>query len=239
MDKNTKYFHATTIQGRTRNQISLLKNTEDVWVCEEQQLKEMTGTYFQKLYETVGPRDFQPLLQQIPASVNERMNQSLVVSVSMEEITKAMQQLGAYKAPGPDGMHGLFFRKHWPDISQDILTEIQHFFTTGYLNADLNRTLITLIPKLLNPEKLEQFRPISLCTFIYKNISKVLSNKLKPLLPHLIAEEQGAFVGGGRQIQDNILIVQEVLHRLRTRERKKRFQAVLKLDMQKAYDRIE
>lgn len=66
----------------------------------------------------------------------------------------------------------------------------------------------------------------------------MLTNRLKPLLPNLIEGEHSAFVGE-RQIQDNILIVQEVLHKIRTRERKKRFQAVLKLDMQKAYDRIE
>lgn len=204
----------------------------------EQQLKEMTNTYFKRLYESAGPHNFQPLLQQIPASVNAGMNQRLVEPVSMEEITQAMQQLGAHKAPGPDGMHGLFFKTHWPDISQDIYTEIQGFFNTGYLNPAMNNTLITLIPKFPNPEKLEHFRSISLCNFVYKIISKVLTNRLKPLLQTLIVEEQNAFVEG-RLIQDNILLVQEVLHRLRTRERKKKFQALLKLDMQKAYNKIE
>jgi len=84
--------------------------------------------------------------------------------------------------------------------------KLKNFFTTGYLNPDINQTQITLIPKIPNLEKLEQYRPISLCNFIYKIISKVLTNKLKPLLPNLIAEEQSAFVGG-RQIQDNILLV--------------------------------
>jgi len=63
----------------------------------------------------------------------------------------------------------------------------------------------------------------------------VLANRLKPFLPEIIAVEQSAFVGG-RQIQDNIFIVQEVLHQIRIKSRKKKFQAVLKLDMKKAYD---
>jgi len=66
----------------------------------------------------------------------------------------------------------------------------------------------------------------------------VLANRLKPWLPSLISTEQSAFVSG-RQIQDNILIVQEVLHQLRTRKRKEKFQAVLKMDLKKAYDQVE
>lgn len=198
----------------------------------------MTETFFKSLYLSVGARDFQPVIQQIPTLVDGRMNQRLVKSVTIEEVTEAMQQLGANKAPGPDGLNGLFYKKHWPDLRQGIFSEVKQFFETGQLNPVINRTQITLIPKVQNPEKLEQFRPISLCNFIYKIISKVMTNRLKPLLPNLIAEEQSASVGG-RQIQDNILIVQEVLHKVRTRERKSKFQAVLKLDMQKAYDKIE
>lgn len=126
--------------------------------------------------------------------------------------------MGPNKAPGPDGLNGIFFQHHWRDIGEDICREIQHFFETGVLNPALNQTQIILIPKIQNPEKIEQFRPISLCNFAYKIISKIITNRLKPLIPALIEPEQSAFVGG-RQIQDNILIVQEVLHRLRTRDR--------------------
>jgi len=61
---------------------------------------------------------------------------------------------------------------------------------------------------------------------------------LKPLLPMLITEEQSAFVAS-RQIQDNVLIVHEVIHRLKTRQRRRHFKAILKVDMQKVYDRVE
>jgi len=118
----------------------MLKNGDDAWVREDQHLKEMTEQYFKKLYESVGPRDFQPILQQIPSSVDDNMNQQLTCPVTLEEITTTMHQLGATKAPGPDGLHGFFFRTHWPDVCQEILRETQNFFNTSYLNPDINQT---------------------------------------------------------------------------------------------------
>lgn len=106
------------------------------------------------------------------------------------------------------------------------------------LDPKLNETHITLIPKVAHPESITQYRPISLCNCSYTIIAKVMANRLKPLLSNLISQEQSAFVSG-RQIQDNIFIVQEVLHQLILRKRKRKFQAVLKLDMQKAFDRVE
>jgi len=83
--------------------------------------------------------------------------------------------------------------------------------------TELNKTIIALIPKVPHPEHLDQFRPLSLCNYAYKIISKILANRLKPWLPYLITIEQSTFVSD-RQIQDNILIVQEVLHQLRIRK---------------------
>lgn len=132
--------------------------------------------------------------------------------------------------PGPDGLNGIFYQHHWDILQEDIFNSVQDFFLSGAMRPELNRTSISSIPKTLNPERLDQFRPISLCNFIYKIISKILANRLKPILPDLISIEQFTFVSG-RQIQDNILVVQEVLHQLRIRKPKKSFQAVLKLDM--------
>lgn len=106
------------------------------------------------------------------------------------------------------------------------------------MQKELNQTIITLIPKTPNPERLDHYRPISLCNFAYKIILKILANRLKPWLETLISKEQSAFVSG-RQIQDNVLIVQEVLHQLRTRKRRRDFKTILKMDMKKAYDRVE
>lgn len=208
------------------------------WVRDDQLLKDMTLEFFFKLYKSEGNRDYGPILQKCECVVTYAMNQQLISIVTQEEVRLTIFQLGKSRALGPDGFNGLFYQHYWEILKQDVFSSVKQFFQSGLMPPDLNKTIITLIPKVPNPECLDQYRPISLCNYTYKIISKVLANRLKPFLPNIISMEQSAFVSG-RQIQDNILIVQEILHQLKTRTRKKKFQAVVKMDMTKAYDRVE
>ena len=189
-DKNTKYFHATTIQRRQRNRITMLKNSSNELVRDSNQLKQMTVSFFQNLYSSCGSRNFEPVLETYPCLVEEEINQSLMADLSLEEVKMAVHQLGSTKALWPDGLNGQFFQRHWEDVQLNMFKKIQNFFTYGYLDPELNRTHITLITEVPNPKKLEQFRPINLCNFANKIISKVIMNKLKPLLVILISSLQ-------------------------------------------------
>ena len=98
--------------------------------------------------------------------------------------------------------------------------------------------MVVLIPKVSNPERLKDLRPISLCNVVYKIASKVLSNHLKFILPEIIALNQSAFVPR-RMITDNILLAYEMTHYMQTKRSGKQSYAVVNLDMSKAYDRVE
>jgi len=91
-----------------------------------------------------------------------------------------------------------------------------------------------LIPKEKEANIVDKFIPISLCNVIYKIISKLIANKIKPLLKSMISQEQGGFVEGC-QIMDGIIIAHETIHLLQT---SKKPGMIIKLDMSKAYDCI-
>lgn len=102
----------------------------------------------------------------------------------------------------------------------------------------INKTHVRLIPKTQNAMKVSEYRSIALCNVYYKIISKILSLRLRPVLSHIISENQSAFLPG-RAIADNVLITHEILHYLKGSEAEKHCYIAVKTDMSKAYDRLE
>ncbi|KAF7135399.1 hypothetical protein RHSIM_Rhsim08G0131400 [Rhododendron simsii] len=237
-DKNTAFFHATVTQRRQRNQLSKLKNTEGIWLSNEHDINEHLFDYFSNLFQTLGSRDLDGVLKHVEKCVTDDMNASLISTVTDEEIKEATFQLGALKTPGPDGFPGLFFQKFWDIVGLDVCSAVKSFFREGYLMKEVNMTNLVLIPKVFSLECLSHLRPISLCNFCLKIITKVLANRLKGILKHLISSNQSAFVPG-RLIQDNIFIAHEAFHFLQQKKKGNEGFMAIKLDFNKAYDRVE
>lgn len=116
------------------------------------------------------------------------MNADLTKIFTKEEVTRTLQQLHPTKAPGPDGMSAIFFHKYWSIVHLDVTTMVLNVLNLNLPIVELNKTNIPLIPKTNIPTRMTEFRPISLCNVVYKLISKVLANRLKVILPHVITE---------------------------------------------------
>ncbi|XP_072087336.1 uncharacterized protein [Arachis hypogaea] len=108
-DKNTAFFHATTIQRRMRNRIDKLKDEARHWIQGEADIMRLVETHFAKLFTSEGDRNMEDCLKHIPMRVTSKMNDDLMAKIKDEEIKEAVFGMGSLKAPGPDGLNGLFF----------------------------------------------------------------------------------------------------------------------------------
>ena len=166
------------------------------------------------------------------------MNAELLNEFKEEEMWRALMQIHPTKSFSPDGMSPIFFQKYWDVVGPQVTQSVIHILRTGIMPNGLNDTYICLIPKVKSPQKITEYRPISLCNVIYKIVAKVLANKLKGVLPEVISDAQSAFVPR-RQITDNVLVAFEVMHCINQRRKGKEGLMAIKLDMSKAYNRVE
>lgn len=95
-----------------------------------------------------------------------------------------------------DGFAAVFFQQSWSTVSLEVCVAVLGFLNGGVFDDALNSTYITLIPKKKKPSNVIEFRPISLCNMLYKIIAKVIANRLKRVVPHIISPFQSAFIPG-------------------------------------------
>jgi hypothetical protein len=194
--------------------------------------------YYNSIFQTANLEQVEEVVENIPQVVTEEMNSQLTREYTAAKVDIALKQMVPLKSPGPDGLPPIFYQKYWHLIGKDVTKAVLTCLNSGKILKAINHTYITLIPKVQNPEEVMEFRPISLCNVIYKLISKVLVNRLKTLLPTIISESQSAFIPR-RLITNNILVAFETLHHMQHQRTGRMGSMAIKLDMSKAYDRVE
>ena len=201
-------------------------------------ISKMFVDFYVGLFTPSNLHNLESILEGVQEVVTWEMNAKLTAPYTGEEVQYAIKEMAPLKAPGLDGMPPLFYQTYWSDMGMDISQVVLSCLNSGSILKSINHTFIALIPKVKNPKKVSEFRLISLCNVIYKIVSKVIANRLKPLLNNIISKTQSAFIVE-RLITDNILIAFESLHHMKTSCTGKIGFMALKLDMTKAYDRVE
>ncbi|CAN0899575.1 Transposon TX1 uncharacterized 149 kDa protein [Linum grandiflorum] len=146
--------------------------------------------------------------------------------------------MDADKAPRPDGLNPGFYQHFWPLVGDDIFGAACRWLDEGVLPDEIQETNIVLLPKVETPRGMKGLWPISLCSVLYRVVAKVLANRLRQVMPKLISIEQSTFVVG-RSIIDNVMVAFEQIHSMKRRYKGKWGEAAVKVDISKAYDRVE
>ncbi|KAK8461281.1 hypothetical protein SEVIR_1G007383v4 [Setaria viridis] len=169
-DRNTSFFHNFATKRRKKNTIKGLMDDNGTRHEDGGTMCNIVQSYFETLFTSeVGNPDPSVLLD-VKRSVTQDMNTELMRPFTAEEIKRVLFQIGDLKAPGPDGMHAVFYKKYWELLGEDLVLEVMEAVNTTNIPEGWNDTTIVLIPKVNNPTLVSQFRPISLCNVVYKVI---------------------------------------------------------------------
>ncbi|GJW39228.1 RNA-directed DNA polymerase, eukaryota, reverse transcriptase zinc-binding domain protein [Tanacetum coccineum] len=234
-DKNTKYFHNVVKSIMHSNRSMRVCDDKGNWF-EGDDVADQFVKHFERFLGNNGDTkqiDNPDTLFLNKLSKNEA--EFMVKEITDKEIKEAMFGNGNDKAPAPDGFTAIFFKKSWDIMGMDVCGAVKEIFNSNKLLGEINATLITLVPKIHQPNKVSDYRPVACCNVIYKCISKIITKRLQGCLDKLVSINQSAFVPG-RLIQDNVLITQELLKGYNRKSGPRRY--ALKIDIAKAYDTV-
>lgn len=236
-DNNTKYFHVYASARKKKNQIMQLKDESGNWCDWKHGLAEVIGDYFEKLFKA-NDVIYDEVLVSIGSRITTDQNELLTTRFTVEEVNSAIFSMHPDKSPGPDGMNPAFYQRFWDIIGNDVSSACINILSNNSIPVGLNDTLVVLIPKKKTPETMNDLRPISLCNVMMKIVTKMLANRMKEVLSNAISEMQSAFIPG-RFITDNVIAAYEVNHWMKKKTQGKMGYSALKMDMSKAYDRVQ
>ena len=209
-----------------------------MWHKEETKIARIFVEFYTDLFSSFIPVDFEEILHIVGPKFLREMNADLVRVFHEGEVRQALKQMYPLKALGPDGMPPLFYQHFRSTCGQEVCKKVLDFLNHGISPPNFNQTHIVLVPKVKEPKHVTNFRPISLCNVIYKISLKAIANRFKKNLQAIISDSQSAFVHD-RLITDNVLVAFETMHHISKKKGGKVGEMALKLDISKAYDRVE
>ncbi|KAL8106747.1 hypothetical protein AgCh_023493 [Apium graveolens] len=187
-DKNTIFFHKYASTRREHNKIRRLKNAQGEWIEKDGAIQELITQYFGDIFTSADTGN--DLSERLSLKqISEDQKQFLIMPITDLEVKEALFAIHPDKAPGNDGLNPAFFQVYWDIVGQDLCNFCKTFFQTGRLSDSVNTTLVCLIPKIKQPKKVADLRPISLCNVLMRTLSKVLANRLKLTLNIIISEQ--------------------------------------------------
>ena len=235
-EKPSKFFFQQEIKRAKKKTITKII-TESSHTCTNSgDILEAFKEFYSKLYTDEGiDQDLvNEFLEHVPKLSNED-SARCEGQITKEEIFTALRDMENNRSPGPDGLTKEFYCTFKDILIEPLLKVIQNAFTEGHLSETQKLSYITLICKDPdNSESVKNYRPISLLNLDYKIISKVITNRVKSVVEHIVHPDQTCAVPG-RTIFDNLHLMRNIIDYC---EQKQAPVAFISLDQEKAFDRV-
>ncbi|MCI20715.1 ribonuclease H protein, partial [Trifolium medium] len=150
--------------------------------------------YFTEMFTSSDPLEVDKTCEVVAGKLNDDQVRWFSQPFAREEVEEAILQMHPLKAPGPDGLPTLFYQKYWKIVGTEVCMRVLDILNNSTSPESVNNTHIVLILKCKNPNSPKDFRPISLCNVIIKIVTKTIANRIKPILPEIIDEEQSVLL---------------------------------------------
>lgn len=238
-ERSTSYFLRLEKHNQNNNRITRLMTDDGNYVDSDEDILNEAKSFYSKLYDSSKPRDHdikQYINQtEIPNKLTEEDKKTCEGLISAEECSTVVKNLKLNKSPGLDGLTSEFYKRFWPHISDILIKCYNESFNEQILPLSQRSSVLSLIYKKGDRERLVNYRPISVTNTDYKILAFVLANRLHTVLGKIISTDQAGYVRK-RFIGQNIRLVQDVLKHA---DKYNKNGILLFLDFEKAFDSLE
>lgn len=191
-DDNTRFFQNYAKGRKVTNTIWKLPLPNGDMAENFHKLARLGTSHFRSLFKVPHEANLADIIlvaRIFPCFVGEEEANELTLPVTLEELEGVLKWFKKDKSPGPDGWTIEFYLAFFDLLASDLLRVVEECHSTGRLFNAINSTFIGLIPKNDTPGYFDGFRPISLCNCLYKIISKIIANRIRPILSQHILPE--------------------------------------------------
>jgi hypothetical protein len=213
-DANTRFFHLVA-NGKHRKQFIYRLEDDNGVVINSDRLKCHITNYYKNLFGIPEQTEITLMEDQIHdiPQVSDEENEILIADFTENEVREAVFQMEHNKSPGPDDFPAEFYQVFWGVIKDDPLAMFHDFHKDNLDLFSLNFGIITLIPKIENATKIQQYRLICVLNVSFKIFTKVGTNRLNKVARTVVSPTQTAFMPG-RNIMEGVVILHETIHEL-------------------------
>lgn len=236
-DKNTKFFLNLEKKRQNNKNITQVKTGNGKVICDTDNILNEICTFYTDLYDCVqtDQTDIDNFLSIADKRIDESDRELCDKNVTIDEVRKSLFSMSKHKSPGADGLTVEFYIQFWDELKDILLRLYQCVYTQSIMTRSMRSGHITLIYKNKGDKNLlKNWRPISLLNVDYKIIARVMSDRLKQVLPGIISPEQSSCIIG-RDITDTVASIRDVIWMM---ERENEEGYLIKIDQEKAFDRV-